>query len=84
MAEVQYVDKSGQRKNARMGAPKRADSLDHWFRAARKAIPLIPKIGDDGWVLAGTLATTDFIRFDLLNALQEKAYIVIDRSKPSM
>lgn len=84
MAEVQYVDKGGNRKTTRMGAPKRADSIDHWFRAARKAIPSIPKIGDDGWVLAGSVATTDFIRFDLLNAIQEKCYVVIDRSKPSM
>ena len=83
MARVEFNwPTKGIRKNTGLPFPKRIDSPDSWLAAARKAIPEIPRMGGvDNWEIFAYDATDKYVRFDLKNCLDEKCFVIVDRTK---
>lgn len=81
MPQVQFVDPANSiRKTAYMPTPKRMAEIDYWFKAARKAIPMIPNLKDGLWHLERQEANLDYIAFHLRSREGERNYVVILRN----
>jgi hypothetical protein len=83
MPTVQYIY-NGETITKPMLTPRKITQLNSWFIEARKAIPQIPVAqfmvsGPDGWLIDYQEADPKWIKFDLTNMRQERAYIVILR-----
>lgn len=84
MALVQYRFES---KNInitkRMGAPKKM-TLEGWFKASRKLIPEIPDPRNSDWMISHEHADVKWIKYEMHNTVQERCYVIIDRTIPSI
>lgn len=80
MALVQLTDQRQNRSESRyMITPKKASSLDAWFKAARAALPSIPD-PHPNWMLVNTNTSVNWIAWEMINRTSsERLYIVIDR-----
>lgn len=78
MALVKFVF-GGETKTARMGAPRKVYSLEHWLKAARKKIPTIPD-----WAIETHAVTKDEIVLILKGSCSTIAKVIIDRRVPSI
>lgn len=84
MALAQYRDEINKVCiSKRFAAPKVA-SVQHWYRAARNVIPELPDIRKTDWYIFSEEATTRYIKYDLRNAKDERKYLIIDRTVPSI
>lgn len=84
MALAQYRNEvAGVEKTRRLGAPKLATQKG-WYRAVRKVIPEVPDVKNSDWTIYTYQAGIKWIRFDFVNSVGERAYLVIDRSVPSI
>lgn len=89
MAKVQYVNPSLQiNKVAGLGLVKYPEQLGSWYKAARKAIALIPKLDDEstvrtrnqGWYLYAAQPSEAFVRYEIMDIKDNRAYVIIDRT----
>lgn len=76
--------KDGETYTKQMPTPKRISVIQSWYNDARKAIPEIPPASynvhvNNEWMIEHQEASTKWIKFDLLNRIGQKAYIVILR-----
>lgn len=92
MARVQYIN---QLRSVNITKPypipfsKDLSQRETWWKAARKAIPEIPEIKSElyvmqhkeGWYLFVAETSETFVKFTLYDALDNKCYVVIDRSR---
>lgn len=67
----------------RMPTPKKM-TLEGWFKAARKLIPEIPDPKNSDWIISHEHAEVKWIKYELHNTVQERCYVVIDRTVPSI
>lgn len=92
MARVQYVNQLYNHNiTQRYDIPFSRDlsSRDIWWNAARKAIPEIPEMQSElfvmeqkkGWYLFVAETSETFIKFTLYDCNENKCYVVIDRSR---
>jgi hypothetical protein len=88
MPRVTYriVGDESSRVSRSMLTPKRMDSLHHWYKAARIAIPKIPDPTDHNeWKLVHSVATISWIIFVLDDIYGgPSARILIDRKADSI
>lgn len=92
MARVQYTNLS---QSISISKPypipfsKDLSQKEVWWKAARKAIPEIPEIKSElfvmqqkiGWYLFVAETSDTFVKFTLYDAFDNKCYVVIDRSR---
>jgi hypothetical protein len=83
MPTVQYIHK-GETITKQMPTPRQITKVEAWYKEARKAIPSIPEAqfmvsGPTGWLIDYQEADPKWIKYDLMNMRQERAYIVILR-----
>ena len=84
MPTAQYIH-NGITSTFNIVTPKSITSIWHWYKACFKScnrVPIIPKgaiSNEDGWMIAHSEASVKWIKFDLLNKDDRKAYIVILR-----
>lgn len=86
MAVVQYVDPlkpetNGGRITRGLIIPKKVTSLEHWLRAARRAIPVIPSLSTGECIIEQTFTSPKNITFHLRRANGTRVYVVIDRER---
>lgn len=88
MARVQYYDvASGVRKTGPLGLVKYPEQIESWYKAARKAVPEIPKLvtqsqvitENRGHYLFSSQAHQDWVKFEVMDCKDNKSHIVIDR-----
>lgn len=89
MAVVQVVDmlkpeNDGRRITRGMVVPKKVTSLEHWLKAARKAIPQIPNLSTGECIIEQHHATPKNITFHLRRANGTRVYVVIDRERDAL
>lgn len=85
MAVVQFRnDPKGINITKPMFPPKKVSEMSAWYKAARKVIPDIPDLEQRTWTLAHALADLQWVKFELRNAIGERAYVIIDRKRPAI
>lgn len=84
MPEVLYEDKVGETRSAKMFSPKLIQEPSRWFKEARKVIPTIPNPETSDWRIVETTIEVRWITFTLVNSVNERARIIIDRTKPAL
>lgn len=65
----------------KMFPPKKVTVLEQWFKAARKVIPQIP---GDSLRIINTQVSSRWITWELYSHKEERTYVIIDRSVPSI
>lgn len=88
MAQVQYFNlKDDIRKTAALCTVRYPEQQESWYRSCRKVIKEIPipepeqlvKTQKSGWYLFSTEVSEAWLKFVLMDAFDNKAYIVVDR-----
>lgn len=92
MAQVQYnhpVNKSNIVRT--MAPPKKVEQIEHWWKAACRAIPQIPAAESDGryhsatgYAIVDTYVSLETVMFTLQHTTGVKAYVVINRMADSL
>jgi len=62
-----------------MPTPKRMGDLDNWLKSARAVIPQIPDHSSTDWFVADHMVTEATIIFHLMDSVQDKCAVIIDR-----
>ena len=62
-----------------MRAPKKFQSLPHWFKEARKAIPNIPNVDDSDWAIHKEMVTVGSIIWELRDSVGNQCAVLIER-----
>jgi hypothetical protein len=84
MALVVYRDQvNGVEISKKMFPPKKVSSLDHWLKEARKVVSQIPREADTKNVI-NTQVSARWIAWEIFNHKDERSYVIIDRSVPSI
>lgn len=65
-----------------MPTPRSLSDINAWLKTARKFIPDLANLldGAEGWYVFRHSATLQYVTFELRNAIDEKANLVIDRT----
>lgn len=84
MPVVQFVRADlGVRVTKSMRTPKRITDINAWFKTARKAIQELDDVMNQvehGWYIFTHDVDIRWVKFDLRNRRDERAYVVIDRT----
>jgi hypothetical protein len=67
----------------RMAAPKVA-TINAWYKQARTVIPQLPDLKRSDWQIFHHNASTGRIYIEIRNSVDERAYLVIDRTVPAI
>lgn len=84
MPEVEFRDSKGEIRRQRMFNPKRIQETSAWLKEARKVIPTIPDPDKSDWRLVDVKIEVKWIVMEMVNSVNERARILIDRTKPAL
>lgn len=72
------------RKTATIATPKKIQNLEHWLRAAKKAIPEVPDPRDGKFKILHQGANANFVNFELIDQYDHRVYLTIQRKAAAL